>query len=100
MVTVGRLEAVGNRLPIHYAFEGGFVAGEEAADNLDAVVFLQFEFAGGGYFVVGGEMGDCLLYASPHQHHSDLFALYTSKRPEAYLRQEDRHAQHPSSGDA
>ena len=61
MVTVGRLEAVGNRLPIHYAFEGGFVAGEEAAYDLDAVVFLQFEFAGGGYFVVGGEVGDGLL---------------------------------------
>ena len=53
--------AVGNRRPIHYVFEGGFTAGEEAADYPDTVVFLQFQFAGGGDFVVGGEGGYGLL---------------------------------------
>ena len=43
------------------AVEGGFMAGEEAANYLDAVVFPEFEFTGGGYFVVGGEAGDGLL---------------------------------------
>lgn len=54
---------VGNLPSIHYAggFHRGFVADEEAADYLDAVIFLQFEFAGGGYFVVGGEGGYGLL---------------------------------------
>ena len=44
-----------------YAVEGGFVAGEEAADDFYAVVLFQLEFAGGGHFVVGGEAGDGLL---------------------------------------
>ena len=44
-----------------YAVEGGFVAGEEAAYYLYAVVLFQLKFANGGYFVVGGELSDGLL---------------------------------------
>ena len=33
------------------------MAGEEAADDFYTVVLFQLEFAGGGYFVVGGEAG-------------------------------------------